>query len=121
LYFYPKDNTPGCTIQANDFTKLNDEFSNSNAVVLGVSKDSIKSHEKFCNKFSLTIDLISDEDTRIIESYGVWQEKKLYGRVYMGIVRSTYLIDEKGFIENSWTKVKSKGHAEEVLEFIKNR
>ena len=90
-----------------------------NTVVIGVSKDSVKSHEKFCNKYSLTIDLISDEDQKIMESYGVWQEKKLYGRTYMGIVRSTYLINEKGAIEKSWTEVKSKGHAEEVLDFIR--
>ena len=119
LYFYPKDDTPGCTIEGNDFTQLNKSFIHSNTVVYGVSRDSIKSHEKFKQKFNYTIDLISDEDESLCNQFDVIKLKKLYGKEHMGIVRSTFVISPSGDILKYWDKVKVTGHAEEVLEFVK--
>ena len=119
LYFYPKDDTPGCTREAIAFTALKAEFESENTVVIGVSKDSVASHEKFCNKHDLDLRLISDESGEIVEGYGVWQEKKNYGKTYMGIVRSTFIIDEAGQIQKHWKSVKVDGHAEKVLDAVK--
>jgi len=119
LYFYPKDDTPGCTIEGNDFTALNESFTEKNTVIYGVSRDSIKSHEKFKQKFNYTIDLISDEDESLCNQFDVIKLKKLYGKEYMGIVRSTFVINPNGEILKQWDKVKVDGHAEEVLEFIR--
>lgn len=120
LYFYPKDMTPGCTTEAQDFRDLKTKIKRAGAVVLGVSKDSVERHVKFIEKNALNFDLISDESGKICEKYGVWQKKKLYGKEFMGIVRSTFLIDEKGKILKTWPKVKVKGHADEVLQAIKD-
>ncbi len=119
LYFYPKDDTPGCTIEGNDFSALNESFADQNTVIYGVSRDSIASHEKFKQKFNYTIDLISDEDESLCNQFDVIKLKKLYGKEYMGIVRSTFVIDPNGEILKQWDKVKVDGHAEEVLEFIR--
>jgi len=119
LYFYPKDNTPGCTIEAIDFTKEKSKFSKLNTVILGVSKDDLKSHEKFCIKQKLAIDLISDEDLKIHKAYGVWGRKKFMGREFMGAIRSTFLIDSKGKLASIWNNVSVKGHVDEVLEAVK--
>lgn len=118
LYFYPKDSTPGCTTEARDFTALKAEFDNKNAIVLGVSKDSIKSHQNFCKKQALSIDLLSDTEGELCDAYGVWKEKSMYGKTYMGIERSTFLIDAEGNIGQVWRKVKVKNHAQEVLDSI---
>ena len=118
LYFYPKDSTPGCTTEACDFRDSYAKFDRANTVVLGVSPDSVKSHDKFKAKFDLPFPLLSDEDHAIAQGYGVWQEKSMYGRKYMGIVRSTFIIDEKGKIAEVYEKVKVKGHAAAVLEKI---
>ncbi|GAA3872403.1 thioredoxin-dependent thiol peroxidase [Celeribacter arenosi] len=115
LYFYPKDNTPGCTTEALDFTALKDRFEAANTIVFGVSRDSVKKHDNFCKKHGLGIALLSDAEGDVCEAYGVWQEKKMYGKTHMGIVRSTYLIDADGKIAQVWEKVKVTGHAEEVL------
>jgi peroxiredoxin Q/BCP len=119
LYFYPKDDTPGCTIEGNDFTELNESFAQQNTVIYGVSRDSIASHEKFKQKFNYTIDLISDEDESLCKQFDVIKLKKLYGKEYMGVVRSTFVISPSGDILKYWDKVKVAGHAEEVLEFVK--
>lgn len=115
LYFYPKDNTPGCTQEACDFRDSMTRFRRKGVVVLGVSPDSVKSHEKFKAKFDLPFPLLADEDHGIAEAYGVWQEKSMYGRKYMGIVRSTFVIDEKGKIAEVHQKVKVKGHVDQLL------
>lgn len=120
LYFYPKDDTPGCTIEACAFRDNLPKFKKMNAKVYGVSKDDLKSHAKFADKYELPFTLISDEDGSICEAFGTWGEKSLYGRKYMGIERATFLIDDKGVIRRIWRNVKVKGHAEEVLEEIKN-
>ena len=119
LYFYPKDDTPGCTIEGNDFSALSKSFADQNTVIYGVSRDSIASHEKFKQKFNYTIDLISDEDESLCNQFDVIKLKKLYGKEYMGIVRSTFVINPNGEILKQWDKVKVDGHAEEVLEFIR--
>ncbi len=119
LYFYPKDDTPGCTIEAKDFRDHIAEFKKAGAVVLGVSKDSIKSHEKFTEKFCLPFPLLSDESGEVCERYGTWVEKSMYGKTYMGISRDTFLIDEKGILRQIWRKVKVDGHVKEVLEAVK--
>ncbi|WP_145373256.1 thioredoxin-dependent thiol peroxidase [Maioricimonas rarisocia] len=116
LYFYPRDNTPGCTTEACDFRDNLGQFESADTVVLGVSTDSIKSHEKFATKFELPFPLLSDEDHNVCEKYGVWVEKKNYGKTYMGIQRATFLIDKKGKIAAVWPKVKVKGHVDEVRE-----
>ena len=118
LYFYPKDDTPGCTIEGNDFTRLHESFSSNNTVIYGVSRDSIKSHEKFREKFNYTIDLISDEDESLCKLFDVIKLKKLYGKEHMGIERSTFVISPSGDVVKEWIKVKVDGHAEEVLEFV---
>jgi len=115
LYFYPKDSTPGCTTEACDFRDNLARLQSAGAVVLGVSADSIASHMRFRDKQSLTFDLLSDESRSMLEAYGVWKEKKLYGKVFMGIERSTVIIDEKGIVTHVFSKVKVKGHVEEVL------
>jgi len=116
LYFYPKDDTTGCTREAQDFTTLAPEFAKAGAAVLGVSKDSVASHAKFTAKHGLGIPLGSDPEGVVIERYGSWVEKSLYGRKYMGIDRSTFLIDKAGKVARVWRKVKTPGHAAEVLK-----
>lgn len=116
LYFYPKDSTPGCTIEAKGFSALKKDFRVTGTTILGVSKDSLKRHQNFIAKQALTINLISDEEGILCEAYTVWVLKKLYGREYMGIERATFLIDERGVIQNIWRKVKVKGHVDAVLE-----
>ena len=116
LYFYPKDDTSGCTTEAIQFSGLLDRFEAAGAVVIGVSKDSIAKHRKFAQKHDLTVTLASDPDGAVIEAYGAWVEKTLYGRKYMGIDRSTFLIDPDGRIAALWRKVKVPGHAEAVLK-----
>ena len=120
LYFYPKDNTPGCTRQACAFASAYDDFKKIDAVVIGVSKDSAASHAKFAQKHGLPFILLSDPDLAAIKAYGVWQEKKLYGKVSMGVVRTTYVIDENGFIEKVMPKVKPDTNAAEILEYLEN-
>jgi peroxiredoxin Q/BCP len=116
VYFYPKDDTPGCTKEAIAFTQHKAAFEAANTVIIGVSKDTVAKHDKFIAKHDLAIDLASDEDGGMIEDYGVWVEKNMYGKKYMGIERATYLIDEAGVIKQVWRKVKVKGHVEQVLE-----
>ncbi len=119
LYFYPKDQTSGCTREACDFRDCREEFMNAAAVVLGISPDSAKSHDRFVEKEGLTFPLLADEDHAVSEQYGAWKEKSMYGRKYMGIERSTFIIDKDGNIAKAWHKVKVPGHAQEVLEFVK--
>jgi len=114
LYFYPKDNTKGCTLEALDFTMNRDEFEKMGATVLGVSPDSVKSHKGFCDKHGLSIILLSDPKHEALESYGVWQLKKMYGREYYGVVRSTFLVDPEGNVAHAWRKVRVKDHVEAV-------
>ncbi len=116
LYFYPKDNTPGCTTEACDFRDLNAEIRKAGAATLGVSPDSIASHEKFIGKHELNFTLLSDPGHKVHEKYGAWGEKKNYGKTYDGVIRSTVLIDKNGKVARHWRKVKVKGHAQEVLE-----
>ena len=118
LYFYPRDNTPGCTRQACAFARSYSEFEGKNTVVIGVSKDSAASHLKFAQKYELPFVLLSDPELQAIQAYGVWQEKKLYGKVSMGVVRSTYLIDEQGMIEKVMPKVKPDTNAQEILDYL---
>lgn len=118
LYFYPKDDTSGCTQEAKDFSCLADRFAKAGAVVVGVSPDGTKSHQKFRAKHDLAVRLASDEDKTVSEQYGVWVEKSMYGRKYMGVERATFVIDEAGTIARSWRKVKVPGHAEEVLTVV---
>ncbi len=119
VYFYPKDDTPGCTTEAIDFTALAGEFEKAGAVVIGISPDPVKKHDKFVAKHDLSIPLAADEERHAIEAYGAWQEKSLYGRRYMGVERSTFLIDPEGRIARVWPKVKVKGHAQEVLAAVR--
>ncbi len=119
IYFYPKDDTPGCTTEACEFRDNLPKFKKMNAKVYGVSKDSIKSHEKFAGKYELPFTLISDESGEMCEAFGTWVEKSMYGKKYMGIERATFLADDKGVIRQIWRNVKAKGHAEEVLAAIK--
>ena len=116
LYFYPKDMTPGCTTEACAFRDALPDFSKINAEIIGVSKDSVSRHDKFKEKHDLPFTLVADEDGTLCKAYGVWQEKKNYGRTYMGIVRSTFLIDEAGTIAAVWRNLRVKGHVEKVLE-----
>ena len=118
LYFYPKDSTPGCTRQACAFAQNHSNFEDKNVVVIGISKDSVASHLKFAEKYELPFVLLSDPELQAIQAYGVWQEKKLYGKVSMGVVRSTYLIDEQGMIEKVMPKVKSDTNAAEILAYL---
>ena len=119
LYFYPRDNTPGCTRQACAFARLYEEFQALNAVVVGISKDSAASHDRFAQKYGLPFVLLSDPELLAIQAYGVWQEKKLYGKTSMGVVRTTYLLDEQGIIQKVMPKVKPDQNAGEVLAFLK--
>ena len=118
LYFYPKDSTPGCTRQACSFAQNHSNFEDKNVVVIGISKDSVASHLKFAEKYELPFVLLSDPELQAIQAYGVWQEKKLYGKVSMGVVRSTYLIDEQGVIEKVMPKVKPDTNAAEILAYL---
>ena len=119
LYFYPKDSTPGCTTEGNDFNALLPKFRKLGATVLGVSRDSVRSHQNFCAKQGFKFDLVSDADEALCNAFGVIREKNMYGRKVMGIVRSTYLVDPEGVIARSWQPVKVPGHAEAVLEALK--
>ena len=121
VYFYPKDNTPGCTRQACAFAAADEEFTKLGVPVIGISKDSVKSHQNFIAKQNLPFLLLSDPDRQAIEAYGVWQEKKLYGKVSMGVVRSTFVIDENGVIEKVYPKVKPDTNAAEILEYLKGQ
>lgn len=118
LYFYPKDDTSGCTKQAIGFSEALDAFEAAGAAIVGVSKDTVAKHDKFKDKHDLTIALGSDEDGTVLEKYGVWVEKKMYGKTYMGIERSTFLIDEKGVVRKVWRKVRVPGHVDAVLEAV---
>ncbi|WP_415303544.1 thioredoxin-dependent thiol peroxidase [Candidatus Pelagibacter sp. Uisw_090] len=120
LYFYPKDDTPGCTIETNDFNRLLTKFKKLNCEVYGISKDAIKSHNKFKEKYKIKFDLLADDEIKIVKSYKVWAKKKFMGREFMGIVRSTFLIDPKGKIVKIWSNVKVKDHVKEVLDTLKN-
>ena len=120
LYFYPKDDTPGCTIETNDFNKLLSKFNKLDCEIYGVSKDNIKSHDKFREKYKIKFDLLSDEETKIHKKYNVWGKKKFMGREFLGTIRTTFLIDKKGKILKTWENVKVKDHAQEVLETLKN-
>jgi peroxiredoxin Q/BCP len=119
LYFYPKDDTSGCTAEAIDFSALKPDFEKAGAVVIGMSPDSAKKHDKFKAKHGLSVDLVADEERKAIEAYGVWAEKSMYGRKYMGVERTTFLIDRDGKIARVWPKVKVPGHAVEVLEAVR--
>jgi peroxiredoxin Q/BCP len=116
LYFYPKDDTSGCTLEAQNFNRLKGEFEAAHTEVIGVSPDSLKSHDKFRTKYGLDLTLASDEAKEMLQAYGVWAEKSMYGRKYMGVERTTVLVDRDGRIAEVWSKVKVPGHAEEVLE-----
>jgi peroxiredoxin Q/BCP len=116
VFFYPKDNTPGCTSEAIDFTAAIKDFDKADTTIIGVSADSVKKHENFIEKHNLGITLLSDEDQKMLNDYGVWVEKNMYGRKFMGIERATFLIGADGKIEQIWRKVKVKGHVEAVLE-----
>ena len=120
IYFYPKDDTPGCTIETNDFNKLLKKFTKLECDVYGVSKDNLKSHNKFREKYKIKFDLLADEKIKVLKKYKVWGKKKFMGREFMGIIRSTFLIDKKGKIIKIWDNVKVKDHAEKVLETLKN-
>ena len=120
LYFYPKDDTPGCTLETNDFNKLISKFKKLNCDVYGISKDSLKSHDKFREKYKIKFDLLADEDLKVLKKYKVWGKKKFMGREFMGTIRSTYLIDKKGEIIKVWDNVKVKHHAKEVLKTLNN-
>ncbi len=119
LYFYPKDDTPGCTLEANDFTRLIPEFGTLGIQIIGVSKDSESSHAKFCNKYNMGIMLISDEDETLHKAFGVIGEKKNYGKVYIGVIRSTFLLETTGKILKEWRNVKATGHGEKVLREVR--
>ena len=119
LYFYPKDNTSGCTLEAIHFTNARKDFEKLNAVILGISPDSPESHCKFAEKHELWITLLSDPEHKVLESYGVWQKKMMYGREFWGVVRSTFVVDPQGKIRQVWPKVKVAGHADEVLNQLK--
>ena len=120
IYFYPKDDTPGCTIETNDFNKLLPKFKKLNCEIFGISKDTIKSHDKFREKFKIKFDLLSDDEIKVLKKYKVWGKKKFMGREFLGIIRSTILINKKGKIIKVWYNVKVKDHAKEVLETLKS-
>jgi thioredoxin-dependent peroxiredoxin len=119
LYFYPKDDTSACTLESQDFSRLKAEFAKAGATIIGMSPDSAKKHAKFRDKQGLSVELLADETTSTLQAYGVWAEKSMYGRKYMGVVRTTFLIDVKGIISKVWQKVSVPGHAEEVLEAVR--
>ncbi|MBW8302925.1 MAG: thioredoxin-dependent thiol peroxidase [Brevundimonas sp.] len=120
LYFYPKADTPGCTTQAQDFSTLADDFAAAGATVIGVSRDPVKKLDRFRSKYDLKVVLASDEPGEVTEAFGVWVEKSLYGRTYMGVERATFLIDAAGVVRRVWRKVKVKGHAAEVLDAVRS-
>ena len=120
LYFYPKDDTPGCTIETNEFNKLLPKFKKLECEVYGISKDNLKSHDKFRDKYKIKFDLLADEELKVLKKYKVWKKKKFMGREFMGVVRTTYLLDKKGQILKVWNNVKAKDHALEVLETLKS-
>ena len=120
LYFYPKDDTPGCTIETNDFNKLLPKFRKLDCEIYGISKDSLKTHDKFRAKYKIKFSLLADEEVKVLKKYKVWGKKKFLGREFMGIIRTTFLIDKKGRIIKIWENVKVKEHAKEVLETLKN-
>ncbi len=120
LYFYPKDDTPGCTIETNEFNKLLPKFKKLECEVYGISKDSLKSHDKFRDKYKIKFDLLADEELKVLKKYKVWKKKKFMGKEFMGVVRTTYLLDKKGQILKVWNNVKAKDHAIEVLENLKS-
>lgn len=119
VFFYPKDDTPACTNEAISFSALSDQFAALNAVLIGISADNVKSHDKFIKKHNLNVILGADEEKSVLEAYGVWKEKSMYGKTYMGIERTTFLIDGNGKIARIWEKVKVAGHAEDVLAAVK--
>ena len=119
IYFYPKDDTPGCTIETNDFNKLLTKFKKLECEIYGISKDSLKSHDKFRDKYKIKFDLLADEEIKVLKKYKVWGKKNFMGREFMGINRTTFLIDKKGKILKIWENVKVKDHAKEVLETLK--
>ncbi len=119
LYFYPKDNTPGCTTESCNFRDVNSDLKELSAKVIGISKDSVKSHLKFKEKYQLNFPLWSDSEHKLIEAFGAWKEKKMFGKTYMGIVRSTFIIDPQGKIIKTWEKVSPKNHDQEVLDFLR--
>ena len=118
LYFYPKDDTPGCTTQARSYRDQSDEFVKRNVKVIGISKDDLKSHQKFTSKYDLNFTLLSDPDTTVIQKYGVWKEKTLYGKTYMGVARTTFIINEKGIIVKIFENVDPKNDVQKVLDFL---
>jgi|TARA_B100001113_G_C20792585_1_gene484632 peroxiredoxin Q/BCP len=120
IYFYPKDSTPGCTKEGEDFRDFHKEFKKNDSLIFGVSRDSVASHEKFKKKYNFPFNLISDEEESLCNIFDVIKEKNMYGRKYMGIERSTFLIDKKGVLVHEWRKVKVKNHAQEVLDTLKN-
>ena len=120
IYFYPKDDTPGCTIETNDFNKLLPKFKKLDCEIIGISKDNLKSHKKFREKYKIKFDLLADEEIKVLKKFKVWAKKKFMGREFMGIVRTTFLIDKKGKILKIWKNVKVKDHAKEVLETLIN-
>lgn len=120
IYFYPRDNTPGCTTEACSFRDDFKDYKKNKINIIGISKDSVKSHKSFEEKYELPFTLLSDESTKVIEAYGAWKEKSMYGKTFLGINRITYIIDEKGKVMKAYPKVKVKEHAKEILEFIKN-
>ena len=120
LYFYPKDDTPGCTLESKDFSKLNSMINKKNTVIFGISKDSMESHLKFKKKYKLKFDLLSDEKLKVIKKYGVWGMKSFLGKKFKGVIRSTFLINSKGKIHKIWTNVRVKDHAKSVLDEIKS-
>jgi peroxiredoxin Q/BCP len=120
IYFYPRDNTPGCTQEGLDFAALHGQFKKSKAVVLGISPDSVESHEKFKKKMAYPFDLLSDPDQNVCKLFDVWKEKSMYGRKYMGVERTTFVLDSKGVVRHEWRKLKVKDHAEAVLEAVKS-
>ena len=120
IYFYPKDDTPGCTIETNDFNKLLPKFKKLNCDIFGISKDNLKSHDKFRDKYKIKFDLLADEELTVLKKYKVWDKKKFMGREFMGILRTTFLIDKKGKIIKVWDNVKVKDHAKDVFDTLKN-
>ena len=120
IYFYPKDDTPGCTLETNDFNKLLPKFKKLNCEILGISKDNLKSHDKFRDKYKIKFDLLADEEKKVLKKYKVWGKKKFMGKEFMGILRTTFLIDKKGKIIKIWKNVRVKDHAKEVLKTLQN-